>query len=72
MPDYSDLINLVRGPLPDKPLPCIWDFFPCHAGAIGNVPNFLEYYFDVDEKLRLQQKLQELLPQGVNFTRHIS
>ena len=65
MPDYSDLINLVRGPLPDKPLPCIWDFFPCHAGAIGNVANFLEYYFDVDEKLRLQQKLQELLPQAL-------
>jgi len=65
MPDYSDLINLVRGPLPEKPLPCIWDFFPCHAGAIGDVPNFLEYYFDVDEKLRLQQKLQQLLPQAL-------
>ncbi|MGD8291289.1 MAG: uroporphyrinogen decarboxylase family protein [Desulfobacterales bacterium] len=65
MPDYSDLINLVRGPLPEKPLPCIWDFFPCHAGAIGDVPNFLEYYFDVDEKLRLQQKLQKLLPQAL-------
>ena len=50
MPDYSDLINLVRGPQPQKPLPCIWDFFPCHAGAVGDVPNFLEYYFDVDEK----------------------
>ena len=65
VPDYKDLIDLVRGPLPAKPLPCIWDFFPCHAGAIGNVPNFLEYYFDVDEKLRLQQKLQELLPQAL-------
>jgi len=65
MPDYRDLINLVRGPLPEKPLPCIWDFFPCHAGAIGNVPNFLEYYFDVDEKLRLQQKLQQRLPQAL-------
>ena len=56
MPDYSDLINLVRGPLPDKPLPCIWDFFPCHAGAIGSVANFLDYYFDVDQKLHLQLK----------------
>lgn len=65
MPDYSDLVRLVRGPLPDKPLPCIWDFFPCHAGAVGNVPNFLEYYFDVDEKLRLQRKLQHLLPQAL-------
>ena len=65
MPDYNDLIQLVRGPMPEKPLPCIWDFFPCHAGAIGDVPNFLEYYFDVDEKLRLQQKLQEVLPQAL-------
>jgi uroporphyrinogen decarboxylase len=43
----------------------IWNFFPCHAGAVGNVPNFLEYYFDIDEKLRLQQKLQDLLAQAL-------
>ncbi len=65
MPDYSDLINLVRGPQPDKPLPCIWDFFPCHAGALGTVANFLDYYFDVDQKLHLQLKLQELLPEAL-------
>ena len=65
MSDYKDLINLVRGPMPEKPLPLIWNFFPCHAGAVGDVPNFLEYYFDVDEKMRLQQKLQDLLPQAL-------
>ena len=51
MPDYNDLINLVKGPMPVKPLPCIWDFFPCHAGAVGDIPNFLDYYFDIDQKL---------------------
>ena len=65
MPTYNDLINLVRGPLPEKPLPCIWDFFPCHAGAVGSVPNFLDYYFDVDQKLHLQLKLQELMPEAL-------
>ena len=62
MPDYNDLINLVRGPMPAKPLPCIWDFFPCHAGAVGSVSNFLDYYFDVEQKLHLQLKLQEERP----------
>lgn len=65
MPDYQDLINLVRGPIPEKPLPCIWDFFPCHAGAVGDVPNFLDYYFDVDEKLHIQRKLQNLIPEAL-------
>lgn len=65
MRSYNDLINLVRGPMPEKPLPCIWDFFPCHAGAVGNVPNFLDYYFDVDQKLHLQLKLQELMPEAL-------
>jgi uroporphyrinogen decarboxylase len=65
VPDYNDLIDLVNGPQPAKPLPCIWDFFPCHAGAVGSVPNFLDYYFDVDRKLHLQLKLQELMPQAL-------
>ena len=65
MVDYSDVISVVKGPLPKKPLPVIWDFFPCHAGALGSVPNFLDYYFDVDEKLHLQMKLQELLPEAL-------
>ena len=65
MPDYHDLIRLVRGPVPEKPLPCIWDFFPCHAGALGSVDNFLDYYFDVDLKLQLQLKLQELMPEAL-------
>ncbi len=65
MPDYQDLISLVRDPLQPRVLPAIWDFFPCHAGAIGGVPNFLRYYFDADEKLRLQLKLKELLPDAL-------
>jgi hypothetical protein len=65
MPDYRDFINLIHGPVPPRPLPCIWDFFPCHAGAVGSVPNFLDYYFDVEEKLRLQATLQHLLPEAL-------
>jgi uroporphyrinogen decarboxylase len=62
MPGYQDLIRLVRGPVPDKPLPAIWDFFPCHAGAVGGVSNFMDYYFDVELKLYLQLTLKRLLP----------
>lgn len=65
MADYNDLINLVKGPVPAKPLPAIWNFFPCHAGAVGGVPDFLTYYFDVDEKLRLQLKLIDLFPEAL-------
>lgn len=65
MPDYQDLISLVRGPGPPRVLPAIWDFFPCHAGAVGGVPDFLRYYFDVDEKLAVQLRLKELLPDAL-------
>ena len=41
------------------------DFFPCHAAAVGGVPNFLDYYFNVETKLRLQQKLQSSLPEAL-------
>ncbi len=61
MPDYQDLISLVRGDGP-RVLPAIWDFFPCHAGAVGGVPDFLRYYVDVETKLALQRKLKEVLP----------
>ena len=64
MPDYRDLIALVRGSTP-RVVPAVWDFFPCHAGAVGGVPNFLTYYFDADEKLRLQLRLKELLPDAL-------
>jgi uroporphyrinogen decarboxylase len=62
MPDLQDLIRFVRGPVPEKPLPAIWDYFPCHAGAVGGVDNFLDYYFDADYKLALQMKLRDSIP----------
>ncbi len=65
MPGYQDLIRFVRSPVPDEPLPAIWDFFPCHAGAVGGVANFINYYFDVDLKLHLQLKLKQLLPEAL-------
>jgi uroporphyrinogen-III decarboxylase len=64
VPNYQGLIALVRGTKP-RVLPAIWDFFPCHAGAVGGVPNFLRYYFDAEEKLRLQLKLKRLLPEAL-------
>ena len=65
MPIYEDLIRLVRGPNASRPLPAIWDFFPSHAAAVGGVPSFLRYYLDPEEKLRVQQKLIELLPEAL-------
>ena len=65
MPQYQDLISLVRGPLPAQPLPAIWDFFPCHARAVGGVPDFPRYYFDVETKLAAQLKLKELIPEAL-------
>jgi len=64
MPDYHDLTALVRGTQP-RVLPAIWDFFPSHAAAVGGVPDFIRYYFDVDEKLAVQCKLKALLPQAL-------
>lgn len=65
MPDLQDLIRLVRGLVPERPLPPIWDYFPCHTGAVGGVDNFLDYYFDVEMKLHLQLKLIDLLPEAL-------
>ncbi|NQT54583.1 hypothetical protein HQ576_21180 [bacterium] len=65
MPTYQDLISLVRNPAEPRVLPVIWDFFPCHAGAVGGVPDFFRYYFDVDEKLAIQLKLMALLPDAL-------
>ena len=65
MPSYRDLIALVREPGQARVVPAIWDFFPCHAGAVGGVPDFLRYYFDVDEKLAVQLRLKELLPEAL-------
>ncbi|MBT3378565.1 MAG: hypothetical protein HN742_24835 [Lentisphaerae bacterium] len=65
MPNYSDIIDLVRTPQRPRVLPAIWDFFPCHAAAVGGVPNFTRYYFDVDEKLRIQRTFKSLIPEAV-------
>lgn len=65
MPDYCDLTALVNGTSPRTVLPAIWDFFPCHVAAVGGVPSFPRYYFDVDEKLRLQLKFQDLIPEAL-------
>lgn len=64
MPNYQDLVDLVRGPR-GRVLPAIWDFFPCHAAAVGGVPSYVRYYFDVDEKLRIQQRFCELIPEAL-------
>jgi len=63
VPDYQDFYKLVRGSGPVRPLPGFWAFAPCHAGVVGGIPDLPRYYFDVDEKIRLQLKLKELLPQ---------
>jgi len=65
LPDFEDLISLVRGPVPDRPLPAIWNYAPCHFGALGGVEDILRFYFDLDFKLDLQLRLQELLPQAL-------
>jgi len=65
MPDYEDLISLVRGAIPEKPLPCFYDFAPCHAGVAGGIPNLTRYYLDVDEKIRVQMELKERLPEAL-------
>jgi uroporphyrinogen decarboxylase len=67
MPDYSDLISLVRGPLPERPLLCFYDFAPCHAGVVGGIPNMMRYYFDVEEKMSVQMKVKELFPEALIF-----
>jgi len=65
MPNFDDLIALVHGPVPEKPLPCFYDFIPFHAGILGGVPDFTRCYFDVEEKLRFQLKVKELLPEAL-------
>jgi uroporphyrinogen decarboxylase len=62
MPNYEDLISLVRGPAPPKPIPAIWNYAPCHFGAIGGESDIHRFYFDVDYKLANQLKLAELIP----------
>ena len=65
MPDYRDLIALVRGPIQERPLPCFYDFAPCHAGVAGGISDLIRYYLDADEKMNVQLKLKELLPDAL-------
>jgi len=34
------------------------------AGTVGGIPEMIRYYFDVDERLRVEMKLRELLPEA--------
>ena len=65
MADFADLRRLINGPFYQKPLPAIWNFLPSPVSAVGGVPSFLKYYFDVEEKMRLQLKLKEALPEAL-------
>jgi len=65
MPDFKDLISLVRGPIPDKPLVAIWSLPPTTAGAVGGIPDMIRYYFEIDERLRIEMKLRKLLPEAL-------
>ena len=65
MPDFKDLISQVRAHAPDKPIPAIWDFAPCHASLVGGIPDMRRYYFDVEEKLFLQLNLKQRFPEAL-------
>ena len=54
MKTFQDLLSLVRGPVPEKPLIAIWDSAPCHASLVGGMPDMRRYYFDVGFKLSVQ------------------
>jgi len=65
MPDFRDLMALVRGSIPEKPLVAIWSIPPGTVGIVGGVPDLIRYYFDVEERLRVDLKLKELLPEAL-------
>ena len=65
MPDYKDLVSVISGSVREKPLVAIWALPPNTAGVIGGIPDMITYYFDVDERLRLEIKLKELLPEAL-------
>jgi len=65
MPEIKDLVSLVKGPIPEKPLVAIWALPPNTAGVVGGIPDMIRYYFDVDERIRLERKLKELLPEAL-------
>ena len=65
MPDYKDIVSLVRGPIPETPPIAIWALPPNTAGVVGGIPDMIRYYFDVEERLRQEIKLKNLLPEAI-------
>ena len=65
MPEYTDIISLVHGPVPEKPPIAIWALPPNTAGVVGGIPDMVRYYFDVEERLRQEIRLKELLPEAI-------
>jgi len=65
MPDYRDLVAYVRGPLREKPFLAIWALPPNTAGVVGGIPDMIRYYFDVEERIRLEKELKDLLPEAL-------
>ncbi|MBW2059458.1 MAG: hypothetical protein JRJ26_18365 [Deltaproteobacteria bacterium] len=65
MPDFQDIISMVRGPLPERPLVALWDYAPCHASMVGGIPDMRRYYLDVEEKLSVQLRLKERFPEAL-------
>ena len=63
MRDFQDLISVVRGPIPERPLVAIWDYAPCHASLVGGIPDMRRYYLDVEEKLSMQLRLKQRFPE---------
>ncbi len=63
MPTLSDLVSLVRGSIPSRPLVGLWAVPPVANGIVGGVPDMIRYYFDMDERLRIEMRLRELLPE---------
>ena len=41
MPDFNDILSLVRGPVPDKPPIAIWALPPNTAGVVGGIPDMI-------------------------------
>src|SRR5512142_2780305 len=65
MPDFSAIVSLVRGPIPPTPPVAIWAVPPTTNGVMGGVPDMIRFYFDLDERLRLEQRLHDLLPEAI-------
>jgi hypothetical protein len=44
MPEIKDLVSLVKGPIPEKPLVAVWAVPPNTAGVVGGIPDMIRYY----------------------------